>query len=303
MSPGPRVTGVASVALEVADLAAAETFFAGPMRLDVVARRDGAVFLRGAGRSHHIVELRAGPRRAIRRIDFSAGSAAQVDAIHARVSDAGLACQRPVRLDRPGGGYGFGFRDPEGRSLAVIADAADHPAVLDRPDAPIKIAHVNLNAIDQDATTRVLLDCLGFRLTDETAINRFFSCGSDHHSLVVGRHGITTLNHVAFDMADLDAAMRGAGRMRDVGHPIEWGPGRHGPGDNVFTYFLGPEELPLEFTAEVLQIDDSYVARGPDDWTWPKGRLDQWGVTDPPTARWKRAQRLTAFVEDGWRTA
>ena len=46
--------------------------------------------------------------------------------------------------------------------------------------------------------------------------------------------------------------MRGMGRMKDNGYPIEWGPARHGPGDNVFAYFCGPDELPIEYTAEVL---------------------------------------------------
>ena len=47
--------------------------------------------------------------------------------------------------------------------------------------------------------------------------------------------------------------MRGMGRMKDNGHPIQWGPGRHGPGNNVFAYFCGPDEVPLEYAAEVQQ--------------------------------------------------
>src|SRR5262245_48341465 len=58
--------------------------------------------------------------------------------------------------------------------------------------------------------------------------------------------------------------MPGAGRMRDHGYPIEWGVGRHGPGNNVFAYFAGPEEFPIELTGELLQIDDTYVPHGPD---------------------------------------
>ena len=44
--------------------------------------------------------------------------------------------------------------------------------------------------------------------------------------------------------------------MRDAGYPIEWGVGRHSAGNNVFAYFAGPDEFPLEYTAEVAQIDD-----------------------------------------------
>ena len=66
-----------------------------------------------------------------------------------------------------------------------------------------------------------------------------------------------TLNHIAFVMPDLDAVMRGAGRMSDAGWPIEWGVGRHGPGNNVFSYFVGPDDFVIEYTADVLQVDDA----------------------------------------------
>jgi len=48
--------------------------------------------------------------------------------------------------------------------------------------------------------------------------------------------------------------MRGMGRMKDNGLPDRVGPGRHGPGDNVFAYFCGPDEVRLEYAAEILQI-------------------------------------------------
>ena len=107
---------------------------------------------------------------------------------------------------------------------------------------------------------RRLRDALGFTLTDTTKRLRFFSCNSDHHSVVVGFSGGPTLNHLAFEMLDLDATMRGAGRMRDAGHGIEWGPGRHGAGNNVFCYFLGPEDFPIEYTSEMQQIKLGYCA-------------------------------------------
>jgi catechol 2,3-dioxygenase len=103
------------------------------------------------------------------------------------------------------------------------------------------------------------------------------------------------LNHIAFLMPDLESVMRGGGRMKDAGHAIEWGPGRHGPGDNAFNYFIGPFGEVIEYTAEVEQVGADHVARGPADWQWPPGRVDQWGISPPPSARLKEAQRLVLF--------
>ena len=119
--------------------------------------------------------------------------------------------------------------------------------------------------------------------------------------MVVGFSGGPTLNHLAFEMPDLDAVMRGAGRMRDAGHAVEWGPGRHGPGNNVFCYFLGPEDFPIEYTSEMQQIDSRYRAGNPEDWIWPPGRLDQWGISARPSERMEAAGLNVHFTDDGWR--
>jgi len=148
-----------------------------------------------------------------------------------------------------------------------------------------------------------LRDGLGFTLTDTTRRLRFLSCNADHHSVVLGFAGGPTLNHIAFEMPDLESVMRGAGRMRDDGHGLEWGPGRHGPGNNVFCYFLGPEKLPVEYTAEMLQVDGSYRAGTPDDWKWPPGRLDHWGISAHPSEAMEAAGLDIHFTGDGWRLA
>jgi catechol 2,3-dioxygenase len=299
----PGILGVRAVEIEVADLDAAADFYERVWRLVPVARAGRSAWFRGTGLYHHILALHETGRSAVRRIVLDAAGRDAVDRLHAAVVAAGAGrTEAPRGLDRPGGGYGFGFKDPDGRNYAVIGDAADHAADLaDTRDRPRKIVHVNVNARDHAPIGRFLVDVLGFRLIDDTPGLQFFHCDStDHGSLVVakGKAG-ATINHVAFALDDLDTVMRGAGRMRDAGYPIEWGVGRHGAGNNVFAYFAGPEELPIEYTAEVLQIDDSYQPGGVDKWRFPPGRTDQWGVTAPPSPRLLRIQEKFRFTEDG----
>lgn len=294
-----RVRGIRSVAIDVCALDEAAAFYTDVWRLAQVAAVDGARYFRGTCRHHHILSLHAAARPAIRCLVFDAADRAEVDALHAAVKASGVACEMPHPLASPGGGYGFGFKDPEGRNLAV-ACGGQTQGQAHAPDRPHKVTHVNLNAGDYDASTRFMCEVLGFRLIDETVRARFLHAAcADHFSAALVRHRNATLNHIAFDMIDLDSVMRGAGRMRDAGYPIEWGVGRHGPGNNVFAYFAGPEEIPLEYTSEVLQIDDSYQPHGPEFWKFPPGRSDQWGVTNPPTARLARIQQLFAFSPDG----
>ncbi|HSI41359.1 MAG TPA: VOC family protein [Xanthobacteraceae bacterium] len=296
------VRSVEAVDLAVTDLAEARRFFEQAWRLGVVSEADGRVHFRASAAPFSVLSLRQAGRSGLVRIRLEAMSRAAVDRAYERVVASGHSVDGvPRALTGPGGGYGFGFADPERRNFSLVHGMerhADHGTVHDRPT---KLAHVNLNCADNDATYRFMTEVLGFRLSDQTPMFRFLRCGTDHHSIVLGFSGNALLNHIAFEVPDTESLMLGIGRMRDHGHRVEWGPGRHGPGNNVFAYFCGPGELPLEYTTEVAQIDDSYPIRRPDAWRWPPGRLDHWGLMSGPSERVKKAQSFFPFVEGGYR--
>ena len=297
-----RVRALRSVEIGMNNLAEARRFFTDVWNLAPAGEAAGAQLFRGTGAFHHILAVRHAPQLAMIRVTFDAADRATVDGLHAQVKAHGLkTIDPPATLRQPHGDYGFGFKDPEGRNIAVVCGVKDYADRADKPDRPRKLSHVNLNSGDSDATLGYLRDALGFKLTDTTRRLRFFSCNADHHSVVVGFAGGPTLNHIAFEMPDLESVMRGAGRMRDDGRGIEWGPGRHGPGNNVFCYFLGPEDMPIEYTAEMLQVDDSYRVGTPENWKWPPGRLDHWGISAHPSERMEQAGLRIHFTDDGWR--
>jgi hypothetical protein len=63
-------------------------------------------------------------------------------------------------------------------------------------------------------------------------------------------------------MRGLDEYMRGTGRLTRSGRPPIWGPGRHGAGDNTFSYFLDPNGNVVEYTTELEKVDeDAWVPR------------------------------------------
>ena len=293
----PRVSGVSSVEFAVRDIAAATAFYADTWALEQVAESGGARYFRGTGPDHHILVLHPGAEAALARINMTAPDQEAVDGLHARLAGLGLpAIGDPGPVDRPGGGYGFDFRDPEGRALSILAGAATHAGTADVEDRPRKISHCVLTTGDMEGSVSFFTDALGFAISDRTRMLSFLRCNADHHSIALGNGHGSSLHHIAFEMPDLESVMRGAGRMRAAGYPIEWGVGRHGPGNNVFAYFLGPEDFVIEYTAEVEQVDDSYSTGGPDDWGFPEGRSDHWGVTDPPSQGMRAAHDKIAFV-------
>ena len=293
------VNALRSVEIGVPDLDVAERFYTGAWNLAVCARGPSTVFLRGTGPAHHILSLTRTEPPEILAVTFNAASRRDVDALAASVPAAGgSVLKAPGRFDEPGGGYGIAFRDPQGRILRAVCEDLRHTDTAPGRDRPERLAHVVMNSRDVAAGQKFYEQALGFRLSDRTRIMAFMRCNSDHHNIALADADNDCLNHIAFLMPGLDDVMRGGGRMKDAGHAIQWGPGRHGPGNNLFNYFLGPFDFVIEYTAEVSQVDDAYRTGMPEDWKWPPGRIDHWGIGAGPSVELKAAQRKIAFATE-----
>jgi catechol 2,3-dioxygenase-like lactoylglutathione lyase family enzyme len=292
------IAGLRSVALNVPDLVAAETFYTEVWRLKVVARTNG-IYLAGSGTDAYLLSLhQGGDTPEIRKITLRARSEKVLDAIMAATQLAGGKVLKTQSSSQElASGQSVVVTDLAGRIFEVVFGDAPQTDGQAGKDTPIRLAHAVLNAEDANASQAYLEQVFGFSLIDKTGIMAFMNCNSDHHSLAFGITDNNALNHIAFVMPDVDAVMRGGGRMKDAGHAIEWGPGRHGPGNNAFNYFIDPFGVVIEYTADVEQVDESYKVGMPTDWKWPTGRVDQWGISAPPSAALKEAQKRLKFID------
>ena len=294
----PWISALRSVALTVPDLAAAEIFYTQTWGLVLAEKSQGVAYFRGSGHDHHLLALHeAAGTPQLRLVTLRARSAKALEEIAQAAQAAGGVVERTGAALDPAGGHVVVIRDPDGRRLEVVhGDALRANDAPTPQDQPIRLAHAVLNSHAVEKTREFFEQALGFVLADRTRIMAFMNCDNDHHSIALGDTDNDALNHVAFLMPTLDAVMRGGGRLKDKGLPPQWGPGRHGPGDNAFNYFVDPFGIVIEYTAEVEQIDETYRVGRPEDWTWPPGRIDQWGVGQMPTDHLKQAQRRVFFM-------
>ena len=268
-----------SVELEMPNRAAAVEFLTGPWGLAAVATRRDTTYLRGTGAHHYAIAVTEGPTRAVLSATLI-GTRTEVEAVWERVRKAGLKYGPWIdAFDELGRGAGFYVAGPEGEPYRFVAERDAAPAALAAGNAhSIQVAHVVFNTQDREGASRVLVDTFGFKLSDRTRVMNFMRCDEMHHVVAYADSKQAGLNHIAFEMPDTDALMRSMGRMKDAGFVTIWGPGRHGPGDNVFAYYVAPFGACIEYTAEVQRVDDSYKTGTPDSWRWPPGRTDHWGI-------------------------
>jgi catechol 2,3-dioxygenase len=183
--------------------------------------------------------------------------------------------------------------------MTISSDSVQHPnVVLDR-SRPTKISHVVLNSARTDDQVPFFIDVLGFRLSDSTHMMEFLRCSADHHSIAIFRNNGPSLNHVAYELPNIDGLMRGAGRVKRSGFDIEWGVGRHGPGSNVFSYFIEPNGFVAEYTTELDQLDDAtHVPQDASYWQKIMPNPDRWGLAGPPSNRMRAAMSGALYLGD-----
>lgn len=258
--PGPgKSVRLRSVELELPDVGQAADFLSGVWGLIPAGKSKETHFFRGTGTHPYILSITKASSPAVTAITFS-GSAQEVG-------------KTDRTFDVPGGGKGFEIRGPEGQNYRFIVETQPVEPIADR-DKPIQLTHAVLNSADQETSERFAVEKLGFVVSDRTAHMRFLRCNRKHHCIAYAKAAIPSLNHIAFEMKDTDALMRGIARLREAGYEAVWGPGRHGPGNNLFFMIEDPDGHKVEFSAELELMPREMAPRA---WPHEQRTLNLWG--------------------------
>jgi catechol 2,3-dioxygenase-like lactoylglutathione lyase family enzyme len=288
------ITHLRHVGIAAPNFAEATEFYRNAWGLSEVADDDGVVFFGTPGSpENYILRVRRDGDKRLDLVAFGVAHASDVDALAERLASGGILLDRePGTLDTPGGGYGFRFFDVDGRLVEISSDVAERPSreLEPRESIPRKLSHVVFNSTDVLKTKSFYEEHLGLRLSDWLENQMcFLRSGMDHHILAIARGPHVALNHISFEMRGVDEYLRGTGRLLRGGSEMIWGPGRHGPGDNTFSYFFDPNGNVVEYTTELEKIEDE------DTWE-PRvfqnspETSDQWGTANAFTEKMLPAQ-------------
>jgi len=274
------VTRLRYVAVAVPDYDAERGFVSSIWGLPEVATDGESAYFAASGSPNAFVyRVRRAPERRLDVISFAVGSEAAVNAKAEQLASSGVRLiSQPHRLQQPGGGYGFRFFDVDGRTVELSTGVEERSMrVLARGESiPAALTHVVLHTPDIRKSVAFYEQHLGFRVSDWLGeFMGFLRCNSVHHCLAF-LPGPTCLNHVAFEMRDIDELMRGVSRLVKENIVLGWGPGRHTAGNNVFSYFLAPSGNVMEYTAEVERIDEACWR--PTVYKPSPDITDQWGT-------------------------
>ncbi|MGJ3507792.1 VOC family protein [Enemella sp. A6] len=284
--PVVQLRGLRSATLAVPDPNLSKDFYSEVWGLGLSDADDSRFWLRGTGPEHHILKLEKAETNRLGSINFAVDTPRDVDDAVRRLEKLGIPVLRePGRHDEAAGSYSCAFVDPEGRVIELSAEAN---AVIYQdqdgfPSVPRQLAHVVLNTVDIEAATQFYTQVLGMRISDWSERQMaFLRCTPKHHVIAFNQAPWTSVNHIAYELTSIDHFMRGIGNLKVHGIEPQWGPGRHGPGNNTFSYFTDPANLVCEYTSEVEEInEDTWLCR---TWRRTPELSDQWRTAGPPTA-------------------
>jgi len=305
--PHIKVSDIAYGRLRAPDLDVAEEFLTrfGMKRAD---RTANALYMRGTDPAHHIHVTEKGEPKFV-GLAYYAESEDDLK----RLAKAPGASDVEA-IDEPGGGKRVRLTEPNGYQIEVVHGIAALPAIetkrqkLNTGEAPLsragelmrlpkgpshvkRIGHGVLMTPKFHETVGWFREMLGFVCSDDVyvgeknnLIGSFNRCDRgdayvDHHVFFCLNHTKTGLNHLSFEVPDIDDVAMGHDYLAQFGkYEHMWGIGRHVLGSQVYDYWADPWGRVHEHWADSDRLN---LANGSNLVPAEEALTSQWGEAPP----------------------
>jgi catechol 2,3-dioxygenase len=258
------------------DPAAIAKFYAERMGMSLATRGDAVL---ASGRDRLIV-FSPGKAKSLAFAGYAVAGVSELDSLRQRLTRDGV---EPCAFDDVFGlfnGEHIAVRDPDGNLIVfgmASANARSTPEGV-TPDA--RLQHCVVASRDAALMSEFYQKTLGFKLSDNVQDEEgglraaFLRTDHEHHSFAVFRAPTDRFDHHCYEVRDWNAIRDWGDHFSKFETVMAWGPGRHGPGNNLFFFVHDPDGNWLEFSAELEVVDDERV---PGVWPHAQRTLNYWG--------------------------
>ena len=259
-----------------------------------------------------VEEFRSGGKQGTAYAEVAMAYAASEEDLHRVAQVPGASGVEDI--DEPGGGKRVRLQEPNGYQVEVVhgietlapiqlqprqklnsgedplARAGELMRLPKGPSQVKRIGHGVLNTPKFRETVAWFRETLGFICSDDVyAGNKENLIGSfnrldrgddyvDHHVFFAINHDTAGLNHVSFEVQDMDDVFMGHHHMRQAGkYEHMWGIGRHLLGSQVYDYWSDPWRRVHEHWADSDRLN---IKNGSNLLSAEEALVSQWG--DPP---------------------
>ena len=303
-----KVADLAWGRLQSPDLDAQEEFLVN-FGMTRVERTKNKLFMRGTGPAHHIHVTELGPPKFL----GAAFVAKDEDDLKKIAKAPGASAVE--NLDEPGGGKRVRLTEPNGYTIEVVHGIPNLPPlpvqrqpinwrdtlhnrvgelmrIKRGPARVMRIGHVVLATNKLQETLKWFRETIGLIPSDDlyagpdkknviASFNRL-DCGDDyvdHHVFFAMAAPKSGLNHLSFEVDDIDDVFIGHEHLKSMGkYEHMWGIGRHLLGSQVYDYWADPWMRVHEHWSDSDRLN---AANGSNLMSIEEGFQSQWGEPPP----------------------
>lgn len=268
------------IGLGVDDLESAARFYEDKVGLHrTTGGADRAVF--GLERDHRVLELR--PGRGLGHFGLEV-SDDEYQRLASRLSAAGVECNTVESEGTES--EALRFEDPDSHAIEVHPRISPEAGIVTR-DRPrlVGLHHVTVSTADVPSLVEFYTDVLGFAVSDRMGDKfAWLRCNREHHTVAIVEGEPAGLDHYCFEVSDWEALKVWCDELAVADVLVSWGPGRHGPGNNLFIMFDDLDGVHIELSCEMERFwDDRVEYPAPRDWAGELRTVNLWG----PAPAWR----------------
>lgn len=232
----------------------------------------------GAARERVLV-IEPDTRRRLLFAAYAVQHPGQLAALRRRMAAAGVSeSPNPTHLFQAGA---VCVQDPDGNQyvFGMPARQASLPAT-GTAQRLARLQHVVVASTDAERVAAFFRDVLGFTTSDNVvdAEGRlrtcFLRCSAEHHNFAVFQAAETSFDHHCYEAGDWSLIRDWGDHLAAERIPVEWGPGRHGPGNNLFLFVHDTDGNWVELSAELEVVRPDRPAGS---WLHEERTLNSWG--------------------------
>ena len=177
-------------------------------------------------------------------------------------------------LYKPGS---FSVEDPDKNVLCFGVLKDKSTASLNGIHAPLQ--HLTFTSEDVESFQNFYENKLGFQVTDRVVKNNgelttcFTTSNHEHHTIACFKSSKKGMDHHSYEAGDWNHIKGWCDHFASNNIKLMWGPGRHGPGNNLFVFIEDIDGNWIEISAELETVHGRPVK----NWPQEERTLNLWG--------------------------
>jgi len=271
------------IALRVPDVSRSADFYGDVVGLSEHGRNGDDSHVRlGWGTGQHALDLLSGPPE-LDHFGLEIPEPRELEEVVAAIQARGVAVER-LEADA-GQPDSYRVCDPEERVIELhgrVDRSGEVGAAMGR--RPVRLQHLTLATRVMDDLVDFYAATMGFRISDRMgSVFTWLRCGAEHHTVAMVTADAAELDHFSFDLGHWGDFKDWADHLSRRRVPLTWGPGRHGPGNNLFLMFDDPDHNRIELSAEMETYFDELATYPARTWGAEQRTVNLWG----PAPAWR----------------